>query len=72
MNHKRAFETVDREKLIEKLYQYGIKMALEWLKSYLNNKTQQVRFNDKQSKLIAILNIDCHNLYWDLCYLLYI
>jgi len=47
MNHKRAFETVDREKLIEKLYQYGIKMALEWLKSYLNNKTQQVRFNDK-------------------------
>lgn len=37
MNHKRAFETVDKEKLMEKLYQCGIKMALKWLKSYLNH-----------------------------------
>jgi len=48
MDFKRAFETIDREGLIEKLYQYGIKgMVLEWIKSYLNNRTQQVRFNDK-------------------------
>lgn len=27
-------------------------MELEWLKSYLKNRTQQVRFNDKWSKLM--------------------
>jgi len=54
MDLKRPFETIDSERLIEKLYQYGIRgMVLEWLKSYLNNRTQQVRFNDKWSKLIA-------------------
>lgn len=36
MDLKRVFETIDRGRLIEKLYQYGIKgMVLEWLKSYL-------------------------------------
>lgn len=30
---KRAFETIDRAKLLEKLYQYGIKgVVLEWIK----------------------------------------
>jgi len=33
---KRAFETIDRKRLLEKLYQYGIRgMVLEWLRSYL-------------------------------------
>lgn len=51
---KRAFETINRERLIEKLYQYGIKgMVLKWLRSFLNNRTQQVRFNNKWSKLIT-------------------
>jgi hypothetical protein len=54
MDLKRAFETIDRERLIEKLYQYGIRgVALEWIRSYLNNRTQQVRFNDKWSKLLT-------------------
>ena len=54
MDLKRAFETIDRERLIGKLYQSGIRgMVLKWLRSYLNNRTQQVRFNNKWSKLIA-------------------
>ncbi|XP_011693469.1 PREDICTED: uncharacterized protein LOC105453325 [Wasmannia auropunctata] len=53
MNLKRAFETIDREILLEKLYLYGIKgKVLKWLKSYLEGRKQQVRFNNKLSKLL--------------------
>jgi len=53
MDLKRAFETIDRERLLEKMYQYGIRgMALEWFKSYLNNRKQQVRFNNIWSRLL--------------------
>lgn len=45
MDLKRAFETVDRNRLLEKMCQIGIKgKALNWLRSYLNNRTQKVRF----------------------------
>jgi len=54
MDLKRAFETIDRERLLEKLYQYGIRgTALEWLRSYLKNRTQQVRFNNEWSTLLT-------------------
>lgn len=50
---KRAFETVERKRLLRKLYKYGIRgTVLEWLRSYLNNRSQQVRFNNKWSKCI--------------------
>lgn len=53
MDLKRAFETIDRERLLEKLYQYGFRgMVLEWLRSYLRNRTQQVRCNNNWSKLM--------------------
>lgn len=53
MDLKRAFGTIDRRKLLEKLYQYGIRgVVLEWLKSYLSNRKQKVRFNDTWSKEI--------------------
>lgn len=51
MDLKRAFETIDRDRLLDKLYQYGIKgKALEWLRLYLNNRTQQVSVNNIMSK----------------------
>ena len=54
MDLKRAFETIDRERLLGKLYQYEFRgKVLEWLNSYLKNRTQQVRFNNKWSKLMA-------------------
>ncbi|RWS08584.1 uncharacterized protein B4U79_13453, partial [Dinothrombium tinctorium] len=40
---KRAFETIDREKLLRKLNKYGLKGdVLKWIASYLSNRTQQV------------------------------
>lgn len=54
MDLKRAFETVDRERLLEKLCQIGMRgRVLEWLKSYLSNRMQQVRFNNQYSKLMT-------------------
>jgi len=45
---KRAFETIDRERLLAKLYQYGIRdRALEWFRSYLSGRVQQVNFDNK-------------------------
>lgn len=55
MDLKRAFETVDRNRLLKKLYQIGIRGKVwQWLESYLKNRTQKVRFNNKYSKLMAI------------------
>lgn len=50
---KRAFETVDRKRLLVKLDQYGMKgKVLEWFRTYLNNRFQQVKFNNKWSKCL--------------------
>ncbi|XP_076298320.1 uncharacterized protein LOC143217666 [Lasioglossum baleicum] len=51
---KRAFETIDRDRLLEKLYQYGITgTALEWFRSYLKDRMQQVRLNNGWSKILT-------------------
>ncbi|XP_011693473.1 PREDICTED: uncharacterized protein LOC105453329 [Wasmannia auropunctata] len=51
---KRAFETIDRERLFKKLCQYAIGgKVLEWLKSYFEKRTQQVRFNNEWSNLLT-------------------
>jgi len=53
MDLKRAFETIDREKLLGKLYQYGIRnKAQEWIWSYFSGRVQQVTFDNKWSCLL--------------------
>lgn len=45
---KRTFETVDRDRLLEKIWQYGIRgRVLEWVKTYLNDRMQQVRLSNQ-------------------------
>lgn len=47
---KRAFETVDRERMIMKLNSMGIHgNELKWFKNYLSNRKQNTKFNDKIS-----------------------
>lgn len=50
IDFKRAFETIDRQRLIKKLKYYRIDgNALKWFESYLENRTQQVKFGDTLS-----------------------
>lgn len=52
---KRAFETVDRNILLEKLNNYGIqKKELKWFENYLNERKQKTRFNNVESKELEI------------------
>lgn len=53
----RAFETINREILINKLSNLGIKgKVLKWFQSYLENRKQLVRFNGSLSEKINVNN----------------
>ena len=41
LDFKRAFETIDREIILNKLYMYGIReIELDWSKSYMKGRRQ--------------------------------
>lgn len=52
---KRAFETVDREKLLTKLKKYGIRNnELNWIRSFLTNRKQATKFKNHTSKELLV------------------
>ena len=56
LDFQKAFDTVDHDILLNKLYNYGIRgVALEWLKSYISNRYQVVKYNDYESEAREIL-----------------
>lgn len=51
----KAFDSVDREKLLEKLYLVGIRnKALDWFKSYLDKRQQLTSINGINSELAYV------------------
>ena len=57
LDFKKAFDTVNHEILLDKLNHYGIRgIALNWMKSYLTDRTIIVQYNQSKSE---VLNITC-------------
>lgn len=53
LDFKRAFETIDRNILLEKLAKYGIQgKELNWFKSYLTDRKQKTKVNNVTSRTI--------------------
>ena len=51
LDFSKAFDKVSHEKLIYKLHNYGVKgKTLSWIKSFLDNRTQTVVIEGKQSR----------------------
>ena len=51
----KAFDSLDRDILLHKLYNYGIRGPMHsWLKSYLSNRSQYVILNNAQSTMLSV------------------
>lgn len=51
----KAFDTIDHDILIAKLYHYGIRgVALTWLKNYLTGRNQYVEFKGTKSNMLPV------------------
>ena len=55
MDLQRAFETIDRDILVQKLRRYGIEgVELEWFKGYLSKRTQYTKVANEISGSIEV------------------
>ena len=56
INLKKAFDTIDHNILLRKLYHYGVRgITYDWVKSYLKNRKQFVQYDDVTSDYKEIM-----------------
>ena len=56
MDLSKAFDTIDHNILLDKLYHYGFRgESHDWFRNYLSNRTQYVQYNNKASSLENVI-----------------
>ena len=70
----KAFDTVNHDILLEKLYHYGIRgKCFSWFESYLKNLSQMVSYANQTSSLAAVnLGVPQGSILGPLFFLIYI
>lgn len=74
IDFQRAFETIDRDKLLRKLMAYGIvDKEIEWFRSYLSDRKQRVKFQNTMSEEVSVnLGVPQGSILGALLFILYI
>lgn len=70
----RAFETLDRKRLLMKLQHYGVQgKELSWFSSYLSNRTQPVKYgNATSTEIVNNFRVPQRSVLGPLLFILYI
>ena len=55
LDYRKAFDSVPFERLLVKLYAYGIRVKLlQWIREFLTNRKQKVSVNNHSSNLVPV------------------
>ena len=63
LDFSKAFDTINHQILLHKLYHFGIRgVALSWFENYLSGRYQFVTYNGIKSSQ-QLINVECHKVY---------